>query len=185
MPNYCNNTLQLESGKPIREFLQPYIIKSKDGDYEFDFNKIIPIPEDLKCAASFGTKDSDEQKLYEQNINKHGYAHWYDFCVAKWGTKWTGQGDFNYDDTCLSFETAWSPPIPVIEELAKKLPDDETLILNYIEEGEDYCGKYIAGNQGGVDESYSPIKDAPQCLLDELGWEPWEEEEECEEEVAV
>jgi hypothetical protein len=46
MPNWCNNHLRLESGKSIQEFLEPYI-ESVDSVIHFDFNKVIPIPEDL------------------------------------------------------------------------------------------------------------------------------------------
>lgn len=180
MPNWCNNTLTFESGKPIREFLEPYITKSKDGDYEFDFDKIIPVPDSLRITSQHGNVPEELQKQYESNLEKYGYETWYGFCVAKWGTKWTGVGNFNHDDTCFSFDTAWSPPLPVIEELAKKLPDDEMLILNYIEEGEDYCGKFIAGNDSGIDEYYNDINDAPLSLKYELGLEPWEDEDEEE-----
>lgn len=183
MPNWCNNHLRLESGKSIQEFLEPYITKSEnDSVYEFDFDKIIPVPEDLRITAQPGTADRELLEKYKANEEKHGFAHWYDFCYAKWGTKWTAEGEFTQDETMMWFESAWAPPIPIIEELAKKLPDDEMLILDYMEEGEDYCGKYVAGNQGGTNESYSPIKDAPQCLKDEFCWEPWEDEEEEEEE---
>lgn len=178
MPNWCYNTLQLESGKSVEDLIKPYLVYGEDGELEFDFDKVIPIPEDLKITASFGTQDKELQEKYETNRFKHGFENWYDFCVQKWGTKWRGGcGQLNEDGSSISFDTAWSPPIPVIEEIAKKLPDDDMLILNYIEEGEGYCGKYVAGNEGGVDEFYDNIKDAPESLKEELGWEPWEEEE--------
>jgi hypothetical protein len=181
MPNWCNNTLRLESGKSIQKFLEPYI-EEVDSVFHFDFNKVIPIPDDLMTEARFGEVTGDLQKKYDSNMEKYGYTHWYDFCVAKWGTKWSAEGEFTQDETMMWFDTAWSPPIGVIEELAKKLPDDDLLILDYMEEGENYCGKYVAGNQGGTDESYSPIDNAPQCIKDEFGWEPWNNEDEDEEE---
>jgi hypothetical protein len=184
MPNWCNNHLRLESGKSIQEFLEPYI-ESVDSVIHFDFNKVIPIPKDLSIDAQHGELPDDLQKKYDSNMEKYGYKNWYDFCVDKWGTKWSAEGEFTQDETMMWFETAWTPPFGVIDELAKKLPDDEMLILDYMEEGENYCGKYVAGNQGGTDESYSPIENAPQCIKDEFGWEPWEEEEECEEEIAI
>jgi hypothetical protein len=176
MPNWCNNTIQLESGKPIRELLSPYLNQIDDGGYEFDFNKIIPIPEDLNVSSERGTDNEELKKIYESNMEKYGFQTWYDFCVNKWGTKWIGSGDFNYDDTSFTFETAWSPSLPITEELAKKLEGDETFIHNYIEEGMGFCGKFIAGNLGGIDEFYEYVINSPQSLKDELGWEPWEEE---------
>jgi hypothetical protein len=177
MPNWCNNTLQFESRKPIRDFLMPYLNEMEDGGYEFDFNKIIPVPEDLNITCQPSTKDEELQKKYDANQLKHGFRTWYEFSVAKWGTKWCGSGDFNHDDTAFVFDTAWSPSTPITEKLAKKLEGDEMLIHNYIEIGMEFCGKFVAGNLGGVDEYYNKIKDAPQALLDELGWEPWEDEE--------
>jgi hypothetical protein len=174
--NQLENTLQLESGKPIRDLLSPYLNQIDDGGYEFDFNKIIPIPEDLNIESRQGKIDDDLQDIYETNMFKHGFRTWYEFCVVNWGTKWKATGDFNYDDTAFTFETAWSPSLPITEELAKKLEGDETLIHNYIETGMGFCGKFVAGNLGGIDEFYDDIKNAPQSLKDELGWEPWEEE---------
>jgi hypothetical protein len=171
MPNWCHNVLQLESRKSIRDLLEPYLKEREDGGYDFDFNKIIPIPEDLHITCQPGTKNEELQKLYDANTVKHGFRSWYEFCVANWGTKWSASGDFNHGDTAFIFETAWSPSTPITEELAKKLEGDETLIHNYIEEGMGFCGKFIAGNLGGVDECYDDIKTAPQSLLDELGYE--------------
>jgi hypothetical protein len=177
MPNWCNNTIQFESGKPIRDFLSPYLNKMEDGGYEFDFNKIIPVPADLVITSAPGTKDAELQAKYKANTEKHGYANWYDFCIERWGTKWNGSGDFSHDDKAFIFETAWSPSLQITEKLAEQLPNDEMLIHNYIEEGMDFCGKFVAGNLGGADEFYNKISDAPQSLKDELGYEPWEEEE--------
>jgi hypothetical protein len=184
MPNWCHNILKFDNEKPIRDFLMPYLNEMEDGGYEFDFNKIIPVPDDLIISCKHGTKDEELQKLYDANTIKHGFRTWYEFCVFHWGTKWNGSGDFSPDDIAFVFETAWSPSLPITEELAKKLEGDETLIHNYIEEGMGFCGKFIAGNLGGIDEFYDDIKTAPQALKDELGYEPWEEEELDEEEES-
>jgi hypothetical protein len=177
MPNWCHNVLELNSKKSIRDLLKPYLVEREDGGYGFDFNKIIPVPEDLNITCHPGTKDEELQKLYDANTIKHGFRSWYEFCVANWGTKWSPSGDFNYDDTAFIFETAWSPSTPITEKLAKNLEEDEMLIHSYIEEGMGYCGKFVAGNEGGVDEYYDNIEDAPQELKDEFGWEPYEEDD--------
>jgi hypothetical protein len=51
---------------------------------------------------------------------------WYNWNVAHWGTKW-GAGEphiHRYKDTHISydFDTAWAPPVPVIEALAEQFP---------------------------------------------------------------
>jgi hypothetical protein len=60
-----------------------------------------------------------------RSIKECGYAFWYDWCNEKWGTKWNAYDVSRISDTILRFDTAWSMPFPVIEELSKKFPTDE------------------------------------------------------------
>jgi hypothetical protein len=178
MPNWCYNRMYLESGKPIKDLISDYLDDDKNGNLEFLFDKIIPVPEDLKIKAQYGNKELEE--IYKSNLEKHGYAHWYDFCLDKWGTKWTGgDGMFNEDGTSFSFSTAWSPPIPIMKKLSQILNiGEDIIILDYIEEGNNFCGKYIVSKESDIDEFYDNLKDAPKDFLDSLGYEPWEEDEE-------
>jgi len=154
MPNYCNNQLTLASGEDLLSVLNPYLIEATSNgytEYSLDFQKIIPMDEEL-------LKGED----------------WYDWRVENWGTKWdAGEGRFNDDQTSFSFETAWSPPLPIIKKLAEIT--GQTFVLGYIEEGMFFCGKYTAGRDFDHDEYYNDIKSAPQELQDELGYVPWEE----------
>jgi hypothetical protein len=153
MPNHNNNQLTLASGQDILNVLNPYLTLTGDNDYTFDFQKIIPMDEEL-CKGE----------------------GWYDWCIQNWGTKWRGyDGRFNDDQTAFSFCTAWSPPLPVIKKLAEIT--GQTFILGYIEEGMFFCGKYTAGRDFDHDEFYNDIKAAPEELLNELGYEEWEEVE--------
>jgi hypothetical protein len=153
MPNHCNNQLKLESGQDILNVLNPYLTFKGDDDYTFDFNKIIPEPNGE-----------------EENEN------WYQWRLDNWGTKWTGyDGRFNEDQTAFTFDTAWSSPLPVIKKLAELT--GETFILEYIEYGMFFCGRYTASPTEDYDEFYDDIKSAPQELLNELGYEEWEEVE--------
>ena len=59
-----------------------------------------------------------------QNIIKYGAPTWYDWCIKNWNTKWNAYGFDKCDDkNVLSFQTAWSAPVPVIDKLAEKYPD--------------------------------------------------------------
>jgi len=61
--------------------------------------------------------------------------HWYDWNVRNWGTKWdvSVHDDDKYPETelyedtgdslCYKFNTAWSPPVPVIGELSTQYPN--------------------------------------------------------------
>ena len=156
MPNHCQNKLTLENGGDILNVINPYLKYKGENDYDFDFQKIIPMDEKLSEGEG-----------------------WYNWRVENWGTKWEGyDGGISDDGSTFTFDTAWSPPLPIIKELAKLT--GETFILQYIEQGMFFCGQYIASPEEDSDEFYNDIKDAPQELLDSLGYEPWEEENENE-----
>lgn len=160
MPNHCTNQLTLESGQDILNVLNPYLIEATDNNYELDFQSIIPM---------------DDELLKGNN--------WYDWRVENWGTKWNGyDGRISDDGSTFTFDTAWSPPLPIIKKLAELA--GETLVLQYIEYGMFFCGQYTAGQDGDFNEFYNDIKSAPQELLDSLGYEPWEEENENKEELV-
>lgn len=76
----------------------------------------------------------------------------YQWCNANWGTKWNACGatleerDQNDDEVILHFDTAWAPPIPVIEKLAAIFPGLD-FCHEYYEQGMAICGsaRYSAG----------------------------------------
>ena len=154
MPNHCNNQLTLESGESLFGILSPYLIDKGEGDFDFDFQKVVPM----------------DEKLLEDG------EKWYGWRLENWGTKWSGyDGRFTCDDfSSFSFDTAWAPPLPIIKKLAELT--GQTFILEYIEYGMFFCGRYTASPDGCVDELYNNINDAPADLLDSLGYEPYEEE---------
>lgn len=143
MPNDCYNYLEVSSGDVslIADYISTQKVEWSDlPDTFLDFEKIIPIPKK--------TKD------------------WYNWCVENWGTR-----SNSYEGIVLEkgigFSTAWSPPIPAIVALAKKI--GHTLRLTYDEPGEDFCGDMVATPDGYyVDKCYSPRSDAPEDLKEEL-----------------
>lgn len=59
-----------------------------------------------------------------ENLQRYGYPSWYKWRVEKWGTKWNA-----YDTSVLkqepsrlviTFETAWSPPEPIFDQLVSE-----------------------------------------------------------------
>ncbi|MCM1220978.1 MAG: hypothetical protein NC548_41480, partial [Lachnospiraceae bacterium] len=50
---------------------------------------------------------------------------WYDWCCENWGTKWNAYCDTVIDDDRISFETAWSTPLPILKKLSETYPDLE------------------------------------------------------------
>ena len=148
MPNWCSNSVTIEAtdSESLKQ-LQNAVDEEKEL-----FNQFVPQPE---------FEGSDD---------------WYMWNIENWGTKWEGyDGRFNCNDfSSFTFDTAWSPPLPIIKKLAELT--GQTFILEYIEEGNFFCGRYIAGSDGETDESYD-IDKAPKELLDSLGYEPYEDEE--------
>lgn len=56
-----------------------------------------------------------------------GFPNWYDWSVARWGTKWNAYQTVltdlpEGDGLELLFETAWSPPEPVLRAIAARFP---------------------------------------------------------------
>lgn len=61
-------------------------------------------------------------KQYAYNVANYGFATWYQWSVSFWGTKWNAYETSVTKDQ-VSFQTAWSAPIPVIEALSSMYPD--------------------------------------------------------------
>jgi len=134
------------------------------------------VPEDLQIVAgSLG--DSDEQKKLEEatarNIEKHGYGNWYDFCVAKWGTKWDvdAYDTVEYDDQhdkhgiTFGFDSAWSPPVGVYEALVEQ---GFTVKAYYYEPGMCYAGIWEDGNDDYYEFSNMDSEQVAEDLPAEL-----------------
>lgn len=96
-------------------------------------------------------------KQYVSNLEKYGHYTWYSWSIEHWGTKW------NAADTCVdannetvSFNTAWSEPIPFLEHLCSENPNEEIEIYAENEDGS-VCiysndnGKLVVENQYVID----------------------------------
>lgn len=57
----------------------------------------------------------------------YGHDDWYDWCVANWGTKWTGSCAHAQRHLpnllTVDYETAWSAPMQLFNYLENKYPD--------------------------------------------------------------
>ena len=135
-----------------------------DGQYgigTFDFNKVIPMPDDI-YRGDLGPK---EQKIY-------GKKNWYDWSCWNWGTKWNSYGN-SFDGHTLTFQTAWSAPHPVIKTLSEMYPD-VTISHRWADEDLGYnCGERDYRN-GEITHEYIPDlqTDAMNLSLSVWGYEP-------------
>lgn len=133
MPNWCSNEVLITGPADAVAEVVAFV-----GDGKNLFNKIIPMPDILHDSEA---PQRDEDKAAAA-ITACGYPDWYSWSNANWGTKW--DVDVQPDTVepgkvMYSFSTAWSPPEPVIEELAAKFP--RVSIEHFFnEEGADYSG---------------------------------------------
>lgn len=96
---------------------------------------------------------------YMRALRQYGSCSWYAWSCAHWGTKW-GAYEIEKIDGGVKFQTAWSPPMPVIQELSKRFPDAK---LEFRWADEDFgcnTGEMVMQNeemiQGGILENQSP-----------------------------
>jgi hypothetical protein len=187
MPNWCNNTLTIQNcDEPIVNVLSEYLTVTWDKDANsfaiiLDLEKITPYPKCIKETLHLWNMKGDytpeeRTKLIEEakqiNLKECGYDSFYDWCIDNWGTKWNTDS-IQASEKGIGFMTAWSPPVKAIAELAKQIKKD--LRLTYIEEGMGFCGEFFAYGNGTIIENAYDIPDAPEALLEELGYEEWEE----------
>ncbi len=113
--------------------------------------------------------DNDGKEIYAlgkkacKNIEQYGYADWYDWRIANWGTKWNSYDvTINKDEREVAFHTAWSFPGPIAAALTERFPDVD-FIWDYADEDAGYgTGEFMyEGGEisyieldGGSDEAY-------------------------------
>lgn len=189
MPNWCQNSMLITGSKVDIETL---VSKVKTTENNFDFNGIIPMPQNLSVESSstaktayavfYGTNEDQRKVIYEvdelsyrmklnqirkdpeakaladhyhNNQKQYGHTNWYDWCNAVWGTKWNasdvnmgkmikvaGQELYQID---VYFQTAWSFPQGIFEELAKQYPQ-LTFSVDVDEEGGYFWGNILIQN---------------------------------------
>jgi hypothetical protein len=144
MPNHCHNRIEIhcktvEQAKEIKDFLH-------SEETCFDLNNIVPKPNFEKTPLTgketgFLGEKLELGKVGELPVKDEEFPEalgtfwkfastgkqddrWYSWQINNWGTKWNTYCDeLSYidDDTVLyyTFDTAWSPPEPVIDRLRK------------------------------------------------------------------
>jgi len=126
MPNWCNNNLYISGDEGEIERLVELVKHKRKIDEDvgcnvFDFQNIVP---------------------YDETYKEDG---WYDWNIKNWGTKWNSNASQvirpRYGQVEFSFDTAWSPPVPVFAKLKKMFPRLE-MEIDWEEEGG------LAGNIG-------------------------------------
>ena len=139
MPNHITNSVTFKGPKDKIDWLKEDF-KEEDGEKVFDFNHIVPMPEDLKGSRSPALiledltkkqlgdswyKDAAiSQEESDRRRKEYGADNWYDWSVKNWGTKWNAYDLEVYamedEKIAVCFLTAWSPPFEIFDEIEEK-----------------------------------------------------------------
>ena len=162
MPNHCENELTISgNAATVRKVLEAIAPLEPDetgtrlGHISFD--RIIPYPEEYaakdrayeEARAAIMLLPPEERvrrTMVEDGYNNGGYT----WCCENWGTKWDAysQGPIAPESleglrkVKLRFDTAWSPPKPVIIKLGQMFPE-AIFRLQYWEGGACFQGKLV------------------------------------------
>lgn len=101
------------------------------------------------------------------NIEKYGCPTWYEWSIKYWGTKWNaydiGSWTVGVNNAEIYFETAWSPPLPVIKVLSLMFPS-LTFKITYADEGGGFLGYTTFKVGEGKEKQYTWYKNGKKCL---------------------
>jgi len=172
MPNWCENSLYIRGP---HEDLKRFVEFARSPEGVFDFNRFIPYPErferldrlaELWEAWKAGRVKLDELseeeiaflvKCRERPLDGYNQGG-YDWCVENWGTKWNACEAYLYfhgeNEVVYNFDTAWSPPLPVIRKASELFPSLE-FRLEFFEAGMGFCGKYVCKGGKVLEEEWS------------------------------
>jgi hypothetical protein len=155
MPNYCTNNLTVSGDeKEIKRFHEAIIQGDDRKSYnEFSIlDNLLPTPSDLSATpkGSFGEeKQKQMEEMQKANKAKYGYADWYDWNCANYGSKWSDFdgvfGTITPTELNMTFMSAWSPIGEGIRRVSKQFPTLD-FVLSYEEGGMAFCGGYAFRN---------------------------------------
>ena len=160
MPNHVKNKMTI-SGNP--ESIDRLLAKVTTSESQFDFNGIIPMPDDIFK----GNLGYEERRMY-------GAKNWYDWSWDNWGTKWNAYEitvERDYDDQLrVEFLTAWSEPEPIFYALNEQYPDLDIYVEFANEDLGRDCGVFQNGDLIYYDDNENAFEYAADI------WEYTEEE---------
>lgn len=153
MPNHCSNDFRvhgnpkliqefIDYARDTREYNDTLTGEKKTMEETISCHKFIPYPQEFtdqdevarkarEAMNKLPKKKQDWRKLPKDGFNSGGY----EWCCTHWGTKW-GMYDFSEwkrfkRSAFIQFDSAWSPPLPVIHAIAEKFPKLKFTIRYY------------------------------------------------------
>ena len=131
-------------------------------------NKQVPFDEvDYKSLGINNLEDLGN--VYLNNILNYGADSWYDWCVNNWGTKWNAGNTYIISDNEIEFETAWSCPVNIFQELSRQFSGVEIVVEFADEDIGSNCGKITFLN--GEIEEYIDMDGDTDFALEVCGYD--------------
>ena len=163
MPNWCENELVIGSkNEDLIKTIHNEII-NKNG--HLDFELITGVPDTPAYRNEYDK---------EQNEIRGDPTFWYNWNCKNWGTKWNAcESDVDGPYPTLltiKFQTAWSPPEPVISALSKKYPK-ANIAMHYKEEGMGFEGVLIMKNNEVIQEQLRESLPNIEMEIEEMVYE--------------
>lgn len=131
MANYCNNSLYIRgSNDDLKAFSDKHLFLKQDHpsgqpDLSFSFQSVLP------QVIEYGYYADSEIWGTKSDADDYGSCH----------------VTIETDHIFISFDTAWTPPTPVIEKLSELFPKLQFQLF-YMEEGSGFTGEQYAWQQG-------------------------------------
>lgn len=181
MPNWCMNTLTVRGEEaPLSRFkeaaqatiTQQVVLVMEQGSPLS--HRVEPLDPPAFLPLSFeALRPSPDEMNPLKNPNGRG---WLDYRIHAWGTKWELGDDTRVEDwpdmVRYDFDTAWTPPVPVVVAASENHPDLQFELV-YGEPGCDFSGRLVLQAGEVIEQNEGVFKDSP--------WyeESWDEDVEC------
>ena len=137
-----------------------------------------PIKDNAKIDGSFASEIGSPVERCPDHLGIKVSEHplfWWNWNIANWGTKWSVGGDdvhigIGGKSAFVNFDTAWSPPMRIVEALSAKYPD-VVVHIKFAEMGMGFIGEntFIAGEC--TNEGFWSIEDEGETIEVDPFWE--------------
>lgn len=132
MTNNVDHRLHITGRKDeLERFIKTCFIE-ENGNLEFDFNALIPMPKILNNTLPDKASDISHKQykvIEDKALKQCGYKSWYEWRRVNWETKWnayfTNMQASPDGALLLEFQTAWSCPEPIFDKIAELFPSFE------------------------------------------------------------
>lgn len=180
MPNWATTMIEITGKKKdVSEFLER--IKGHNGKEVIDFEAIIPSPKTKEEYIKMGLKPLSEDDHIQSEPDRPWF-NWWEFCNRYWGTKWNashseyhgsldGLADDQETQVYILFDTAWSPPGPILDKICNEMSSKLDLTIKMAEEQGIY-GDIICTHHGKItrNDSYEDCDEAWDISEEVIGY---------------